>query len=133
MINKFSLLALGAMLGFGAMTLSETSASAAALPLSPLASGQENIVNDNIIQVAQGKKDRRMRSEWNYRRDGRRCSKSYGDCRHYHRGHYYETPWWTLPLITSFHASCLKLKDFFKTQGNFDCSLFSSTPGFSAA
>ncbi len=99
MINKFSLLALGAMLGFGAMTLSETSASAAALPLSPLLSGQENIVNDNIIQIAQGKKDRRMRSEWNYKRDGRRCSKSYGDCRHYHRGHYYETPWWTLPLI----------------------------------
>ena len=133
MVNKFSLLALGAMLGFGAMTLTDASASAAALPFSPLASGQENSISNGIIQVAQGKKDRRMRSEWEYRRDGRRCSRRSDNCRHFHDGHYYETPWWTLPLITSFDASCLKLKDFFKTQGNFDCSLFSSTPGFSAA
>lgn len=100
MVNKFSLLALGAMLGFGAMTLSGGSASAAALlPLSPLASGQENIVNDGIIQVAQGKKDRRMRFEWEFRRDGRRCSRRSDNCRHFYHGHYYETPWWTLPLI----------------------------------
>ena len=33
------------------------------------------------------------------RRDGRRCSQRFGNCRHFHRGYYYETPWWTLPLI----------------------------------
>ena len=40
-----------------------------------------------------------MRSSWNRNRDGRRCSKRFGNCRHFHDGYYYETPWWTLPLI----------------------------------
>jgi hypothetical protein len=40
-----------------------------------------------------------MRSDWEERRDGRRCSRREGHCRHFHDGFYYETPWWTLPLI----------------------------------
>ena len=40
-----------------------------------------------------------MRDRWDRKRDGKRCSKRFGNCRHYYRGHYYETPWWTLPLI----------------------------------
>jgi hypothetical protein len=100
MLNKFSLLAFGAMLGFGVMALSGGGASAAAmLPLSPLAASQSNVTSDGIIQVAQGNQDRRMRSDWNRNRDGNRCSRRSGDCRHFHRGYYYDTPWWTLPLI----------------------------------
>ena len=98
MTRKFRLLALGAMLGFGAVTFSGAGASAAALPLFPSASGQVNTVSDGVIQVAD-KRDRRMRSNWEARRDGRRCSRRLGNCRHFHDGFYYETPWWTLPLI----------------------------------
>ncbi len=83
------------MLGFGAVSFSGAGASAGALPLSPATSGQINTVSDGIIKVS----DHRMRSNWEYRRDGRRCSRREGNCRHFHDGFYYETPWWTLPLI----------------------------------
>ena len=101
MLKKFSLLALGAMLGFGTMALSGGGASAAAMfPLSPLAASQSNMTSEGgVIQVAQGDEDRRMRRDWNRHRDGNRCSRRFGDCRHFHNGYYYETPWWTLPLI----------------------------------
>ena len=98
MTSKVRLLALGAMLGFGAITLSGASASAAALPFSPLASGQVNTVSDGVIQVNH-RKDHGMRSQWEWKRDGRRCSRRGERCRHFHDGYYYETPWWTLPLI----------------------------------
>ena len=97
MLNKFSLIALGAALGFSTMALTGGGASAAALqPFQPLAATQ---ANDGMIQLAASKNDRRMRSEWNSRRDGRRCNSRFGNCRHFHNGYYYETPWWTLPLI----------------------------------
>ena len=99
MLHKISLLAAGAMLGFAAMSFSGGPATAGGMPLSPSAATQSNVISDGIIQVAQGKKDRRMRSEWMRDRDGDRCSRRNDRCRHYHRGHYYETPWWTLPLI----------------------------------
>ena len=101
MLNKFSLLAFGAMLGFGAMAFSSGGASAAAmLPLSPLPASQSNVASDGIIQVAQGdNRDRRMRNDWNRNRDGNRCSRRNDNCRHFRNGYYYETPWWTLPLI----------------------------------
>ena len=98
MLHKISLLAAGAMFGFAAMSLTGGTASAAGMPLSSPAATQSN-VGDGIVQIAERRNDRRMRSSWDMTRDGRRCSKQYGDCRHYHRGHYYETPWWTLPLI----------------------------------
>lgn len=99
-MKNFNLVILGAALGFGALALTGDGASAAALqPFQPLAAGQQNVANDGMIQLAASKKDRRMRSEWNSRRDGRRCNSRFGNCRHFHRGYYYETPWWTLPLI----------------------------------
>jgi hypothetical protein len=98
MTGKFRLLTLGAMLGFGAFSFSGTGASAGALPLSPLTSGQINTVSDGIVQVSHNQ-DHRMRSNWEARRDGRRCSRRDDRCRHFHGGYYYETPWWTLPLI----------------------------------
>lgn len=36
---------------------------------------------------------------WQFGRDGNRCRTRYGNCRHYYKGYYYQTPWWTLPLI----------------------------------
>ena len=99
MLHKISLLAAGAMFGFAAMSFSGGTAFAAGMPLSAPAATQSSGISDGIILVAHGKNDRRLRSEWNSRRDGKRCSKRLGNCRHYHRGHYYETPWWTLPLI----------------------------------
>jgi hypothetical protein len=95
MTSKFRLLAFGAILGFGACTFSAVETSAGALPLFPSTGGEVNTVSGGIIQVAQGK----MRSNWEERRDGRRCSRREGDCRHFHDGFYYATPWWTLPLI----------------------------------
>ena len=99
MLHKIGLLAAGAMFGFAAMSFYGGTASAAGMPLSSSAATQSNVISDGIIQVAQGKNDRRMRSEWMRDRDGDRCSRRNDRCRHYHRGHYYETPWWTLPLI----------------------------------
>jgi hypothetical protein len=49
--------------------------------------------------VAMGDRKRGMRRDWRRDRDGRRCSGRNGNCRHFHNGYWYETPWWTLPLI----------------------------------
>ena len=98
-MKNLSLVILGAAFGFSTMALTGGGASAAALqPFQPLAGSQQN-VNDGMVQLAASKKERRMRSNWESRRDGRRCSKRSGNCRHFHNGYYYETPWWTLPLI----------------------------------
>jgi hypothetical protein len=94
-MKNLSLVMLGAALGFGTMALTGGGASAGALQ--PLA--EQNVADDDIILVAQGDRDRRMRTSWDRRRDGRRCSERLGNCRHFHDGYYYETPWWTLPLI----------------------------------
>lgn len=94
-MKNLSLVMLGAALGFGTMALTGGGASAGALQ--PPA--QQNMANDGIILVAQGDQDRRMRSEWRRDRDGDRCSRRSDRCRNFYRGHYYETPWWTLPLI----------------------------------
>lgn len=95
-MKNLSLVVLGAALGFGTMALTSGGASAAALqPFQPLA---QNVANDGVIQLAASKKER-MRNRWERNRDGRRCNTRYGNCRHFHNGYYYETPWWTLPLI----------------------------------
>ena len=100
MMKNVSLVILGAALGFGTMALTSGGAFAAALqPFQPLAHTQQNMANDGMIQLAASSQDRRMRSEWRRDRDGDRCSRRDDRCRHYHRGHYYDTPWWTLPLI----------------------------------
>ena len=42
---------------------------------------------------------------WLSRRDGNRCRTRFGNCRHYYQGFFYETPWWTFPLIVGSLAS----------------------------
>ena len=36
---------------------------------------------------------------WDQEARWQALQKRFGNCRHYYSGHYYETPWWTLPLI----------------------------------
>jgi BA14K-like protein len=110
MLNKFSLMAAATVLLLGAGPLSGGMATAfATSPPSPAATAQGQAANDGMIELAQsvtapdrrvrGTGDRRMRTSWDRNRDGRRCSRRYGNCNNYYRGSYYETPWWTLPLI----------------------------------
>jgi hypothetical protein len=47
-----------------------------------------NADNPNIISIA----------KWDRERQGSRCEYRRGECRHFYRGYYYETPWWTLPF-----------------------------------
>ena len=99
-MKNLSLVVLGAALGFGTMALTGGGASAAALqPFQPLAQTQQNVANDGMIQLAASNQERRMRSDWRRDRDGQRCSRRNDRCRNFHDGYYYETPWWTLPLI----------------------------------
>ena len=113
-MKNLSLVMLGAVLGFGTMALTGGGASAGALQ--PLA--QQNVANDGIILVAQGDRDRRMRSSWDRNRDGRRCSERLGNCRHFHGGYYYETPWWTLPLIIGGSVAANNYDDDYDDYGD---------------
>lgn len=63
--------------------------SASAAPISPAPVAPITADNPNIVKVA----------KWDRDRHGRRCMHRNDRCRHYHRGHYYEKQWWTLPLI----------------------------------
>ena len=39
--------------------------------------------------------------KWDRHRDGIRCTARNNNCRHFYRGYWYATPWWTLPLVGS--------------------------------
>ena len=85
MTRKIYLVMVGALLGFGALAAFGTAASAASL----IVPNGANLDNPNIINVA----------TWDRERHGSRCQYRRGECRHFYRGYYYETPWWTLPLV----------------------------------
>ena len=97
MLTKHKTLIFGVVLGVTALTFSEAGmAGTGAFQATPFVLGDVTATNDGFIQVA----DRsRNNMEWNRNRDGDRCRHRRGDCRHFHRGYYYSTPWWTLPLI----------------------------------
>ncbi len=65
-------------------------------PVTPLAKLQAN----EILSV-QYTKHRRlgMTKNWQFQRHGNRCRTRLGNCRYFHQGYFYQTPWWTLPLI----------------------------------
>ena len=98
MSNKLSAIALGTMLGLGALAFTGVGASAAAML--PLASGTANAAGDGVVQV----KHKKYHNDWDGNKKwnksyGKRCNYYNDNCRHHYRGRYYETPWWTLPLI----------------------------------
>ena len=87
------------MLGLSTLAFSGASASAAAmLPLSPVVTGQANAGSDGIVQVDHKKNNNWDNKKWN-KRYGKRCDYFNDRCRYRYRDHFYETPWWTLPLI----------------------------------
>jgi BA14K-like protein len=101
MTSKLSTMALGTMLGIGALSFAGAGAQAAAmLPLSATAEGQANAASNGIVQVKHKKKHNNWddSKKW-HKRYGKRCNYYNDNCRHHYRGRYYETPWWTLPLI----------------------------------
>ena len=57
--------------------------------------------NSGDLVMAQFVQNNNMRGrmDWQMQRDGNRCRTRFGNCQHYHQGYYYQTPWWTLPLI----------------------------------
>jgi hypothetical protein len=81
MTRKIFPLVVGTLLSIGALAVSAT----AAPPVVPAGAKADN---PNIINVA----------KWDRERHGSRCEYRRGECRHFYRGYYYETPWWTLPF-----------------------------------
>jgi hypothetical protein len=77
-------LMVGALLAFGVLSAFGPPASPA--PLMRSAEIRADI--PNIIPIA----------KWDHERHGSRCEYRRGECRHFYRGFYYETPWWTLPF-----------------------------------
>ena len=59
------------------------------------------VAQTNTIILVQYLDPRRVGQpmRWQMQRDGNRCRTRFGNCQHFHNGFYYETPWWTLPLI----------------------------------
>jgi hypothetical protein len=76
-------LMIGALLALGVLTAFGPPASPA-----PLIRPADIAINPDIIPIA----------KWDQERHGSRCEYPRGECRHFHRGFYYETPWWTLPF-----------------------------------
>ena len=98
MLNKYSTLILGALLGLGTLAFSGASASAAAMiPLAPVASGEANGLNDGIVQVKHWNNGRGYGRNWNNRRFNNRCK--YGGCRHFRRHNHFDRSYLYLPLI----------------------------------
>jgi hypothetical protein len=85
MSKSMYVLAAAATLGLSALA---GSAAASAAPASAGAGVASE--NPNLVQID---------SRWHRDRHGRRCSHRSGGCRHFYRGFYYESPWWTLPLV----------------------------------
>lgn len=73
-----------------AIVLATSGVALSAQATSPLANTVIGAENPNFTEIT---------NKWDRDRHGRRCSHRNDRCRHYHRGYYYETPWWTLPLI----------------------------------
>ena len=79
-------------------------ASALTISAKPSTVAQEAAIHRSITEVRDRGDRRRMDSSWDRKRHGDRCRTRHGNCRHYYRGYYYATPWWTLPLIGGAYA-----------------------------
>lgn len=88
-----------ALIGAGALGFSAVAANAVTLPAVPQTAVQSGTTADNLVQVSHRRDHRQLRKNWDRRRDGNRCRSRNGDCRHFYRGYYYSSPWWSLPLI----------------------------------
>jgi hypothetical protein len=94
MLNKYSTIVLGAMLGLGTLAVTGTGASAAAmLPLSPPAIGDANAINDGVIQVNHKKKWHKKHSNY--------CNNWNGGCynKYRYRRNHFDSSYLYLPFI----------------------------------
>lgn len=94
MIMKLNQLVIAAAFGVGALAAGNVPANAM-----PILGQQQTIASEivTVDYVPPGHMGARM--DWQMHRDGNRCRTRFGNCRHFHQGFYYETPWWTLPLV----------------------------------
>lgn len=82
MLNKYSTIVLGAMLGLGTLAFTGTGASAAAmLPLLPIASGEANAANDSIVQV-------NHKENWQNKNFNNKCFYNNDGCHNKYRNKY---------------------------------------------
>ena len=96
MLNKYSTLVVGAMLGLGTLAFSGAGASAAAmLPLAPLASGEAVGLNEGIVQV----KHRNNNNNKNLNKKHFKNNCFYKNCRNKHRRNRFDRSDLFFPLI----------------------------------
>ena len=99
MLNKYSTLVLGAMLGLGTLAFTGASASAAAmLPLSSVSSDDAQGVNGGIVQVDH-KKKKGKKKKWKNRHFSRHCNYEFGGCGNFYPRYRYHAPYLSVPLI----------------------------------
>ncbi len=96
MFKKFYPLALASAMGIATFAAHSSSASAAALVIPQVLVGEARSASDGRLQDA---RHQNRVATYNRNDHGRRCRTRAGGCRHYRQGYYYETPWWTIPLI----------------------------------
>lgn len=88
-----------ALIGAGSLSLTASPASAAPFRVLQQTIAQESVSNTLLVEINHRRDHRNLRRYWDARRDGNRCRVRGGNCRHYYRGYYYSSPWWTLPLV----------------------------------
>ena len=88
-------LTLAIISGMSALAFSAADASAATTLA--LADEELSAVTYGITQIAQKKNNSVI--IWNRALHGERCVYRIGGCRYFHQGYYYQSPWWTAPLI----------------------------------
>ena len=90
MLNKYSTIVLGAMLGFGTMAFTGTGASAAAmLPLSAVASGDAQGIEGGIIQANHKNGHKK---KWKKRHFRSHCNYEFGGCGYFYPRYRYHVP-----------------------------------------
>jgi BA14K-like protein len=75
-----------------------------AIPLLPYNATVDPQVIDTSPAQYMGRNQSGFSLQWQIGRDGNRCRSRYRNCNHYYQGYYYETPWWTIPLIIGNQA-----------------------------
>ena len=91
---KLNRLVLVAAVGIGALAASNAQANVMPLMNGSQVSSGEIVLVDYVPSGHMGN-----RMDWQMHRDGARCRTRFGNCRHFYQGFYYQTPWWTLPLV----------------------------------
>jgi BA14K-like protein len=100
------------LIGGGALGVWAMPAGAVSLPVASNSAVQGNHNAGNLIEVRHRSDHHQAGRYWDRQRHGNRCRTRYGNCRHYHQGYYYATPWWTLPLIGGAYALGAQGRDY---------------------